>query len=229
MPRRFRIMIATGSCLLLVGILALLELYSDGSRSSLRFAAWACLIACIHLVVLIVPVPKRGNLKYCLRLTLLICLTVVCLQSLVLGFVSLRTYVRVVDSNSPPSSHFGSHSISFSKGNVRYGYYFWGSNDYAEKHCHFYKLGPYEIRLFHIVTLAATPPRPNVDEILTVSLQCPFWNLTILTAVVPVLLLIRGPLRRWRRQSRGLCTQCGYDLTGLPEPRCPECGKQSMT
>ena len=27
-----------------------------------------------------------------------------------------------------------------------------------------------------------------------------------------------------RRFRRGLCPKCGYNLTGLTEPRCPECG-----
>ena len=27
-----------------------------------------------------------------------------------------------------------------------------------------------------------------------------------------------------RRYPRGHCQRCGYDLRGLPEPRCPECG-----
>ena len=31
--------------------------------------------------------------------------------------------------------------------------------------------------------------------------------------------------RRWRRRKMGLCTNCGYNLRGLTEPRCPECGK----
>lgn len=33
-------------------------------------------------------------------------------------------------------------------------------------------------------------------------------------------------LRHWRRKRKGLCTHCGYSLTGLPEASvCPECGR----
>ena len=31
--------------------------------------------------------------------------------------------------------------------------------------------------------------------------------------------------RRLSRRDRGLCRRCGYNLTGLTQPRCPECGE----
>ena len=46
----------------------------------------------------------------------------------------------------------------------------------------------------------------------------------LLFAAYPTIVFIRGPLRRRRRHRKGLCVTCGYNLTGLTEPRCPECG-----
>jgi hypothetical protein len=50
------------------------------------------------------------------------------------------------------------------------------------------------------------------------------WPAIPLLGAFPLVAFFRGPLRRYRRQRRNLCVQCGYNLTGLIEPRCPECG-----
>jgi hypothetical protein len=58
-------------------------------------------------------------------------------------------------------------------------------------------------------------------------LVAPFWLPSLL-----FVLLVGGPLfflwrRRTCRRWAGHCPACGYSLTGLLEPRCPECGRET--
>jgi predicted RNA-binding Zn-ribbon protein involved in translation (DUF1610 family) len=55
-------------------------------------------------------------------------------------------------------------------------------------------------------------------------LTLPLWFPFILFVTYPTIALIRGPLRRWQWRRKGLCTQCGYNLTGSVTGVCPECG-----
>ncbi|MHC4445632.1 MAG: hypothetical protein ACYTF1_00350 [Planctomycetota bacterium] len=55
------------------------------------------------------------------------------------------------------------------------------------------------------------------------------WVPLILLAIYPTVAFIRGPLRRYRlyrRERKGLCLNCSYNLTGNVSGVCPECGKK---
>jgi hypothetical protein len=42
--------------------------------------------------------------------------------------------------------------------------------------------------------------------------------------ILAAILFLRAPFIRRRRKRRNQCLQCGYDLTALTSPKCPECG-----
>lgn len=69
-------------------------------------------------------------------------------------------------------------------------------------------------------------PRQSANRHL-LFLEIPFWMLLILVAAYPIISLLCAPRRKrgWRLEH-GLCLKCGYNLAGLTEPRCPECGTQ---
>ena len=58
-----------------------------------------------------------------------------------------------------------------------------------------------------------------------VSLLVPIWVPLVCFTAYPILVLIKT-IRRRLRQTPGHCSKCAYNLTGLPEPRCPECGTE---
>lgn len=51
----------------------------------------------------------------------------------------------------------------------------------------------------------------------------PMWFTAMVLVAYPIVALVRA-IRRRRRRRHGYCRKCGYNLTGLSEPRCPECG-----
>jgi len=53
--------------------------------------------------------------------------------------------------------------------------------------------------------------------------RLPVWPLVIPLMIPPIRDSIRER-RRLRRMKCNECLECGYNLTGLVEPRCPECG-----
>lgn len=54
--------------------------------------------------------------------------------------------------------------------------------------------------------------------------NAPAWVPTAVFMIYPSIAFIGGPLRSWRRSRKGLCMNCGYDLTGNESGVCPECG-----
>lgn len=57
-----------------------------------------------------------------------------------------------------------------------------------------------------------------------ISASAPLWAPTTLFFAWPLWAFFRGPWRRSSRRAKGICLHCSYNLTGLTEPRCPECG-----
>ena len=60
------------------------------------------------------------------------------------------------------------------------------------------------------------------------SLTSSFWLPVLAAVLYPTIAFIRGPLRRYRRRKKGLCLECGYDLTGNVTGVCSEYGQDIL-
>lgn len=56
------------------------------------------------------------------------------------------------------------------------------------------------------------------------TVELPFWLAGLMLGAYPLVVFIKGPVRRWRHGKQGHCRQCGYDLTGNVTGVCSECG-----
>jgi hypothetical protein len=86
-----------------------------------------------------------------------------------------------------------------------------------------YRLGRFALKRSAAHGIAL--PGGLVPQTVMWTLEMPLWALLVLFAVYPLVGFTRGPVRRWQRSRKGLCLQCGYDLTGNVSGVCPECGE----
>ncbi|MCB9854768.1 MAG: hypothetical protein H6818_03700 [Phycisphaerales bacterium] len=76
---------------------------------------------------------------------------------------------------------------------------------------------------------AAAPQRPPVEiRHRYRGIAFPLWAPTAVFAIYPLFFILSAPiLRRRHRRKRGLCVECGYDLSHSTD-RCPECGARKI-
>jgi hypothetical protein len=85
----------------------------------------------------------------------------------------------------------------------------------------------HDLRGFQFAGMSFGGTRGRSGDLLW-NLEVPYWMLCALTLAFPLI----DVRRRWRerrnrrRQRRGLCLICGYDLRATQE-RCPECGNRT--
>jgi len=80
------------------------------------------------------------------------------------------------------------------------------------------------VRYQRVTCISCFEPSPGRTVLRTLVL--PFWTVVAVLGLWPLAAILRSPKhRREARRRRGLCTQCGYDLTGNMSGVCPECGQ----
>ncbi len=93
-----------------------------------------------------------------------------------------------------------------------WGYGWWGSV-YTEE----------QLTLFRTSWYAAGPLPLPPAHFVTSYFRVPVWLPSALMLCVPIRAALVA-VRQRKRRRRNECVKCGYNLFGLPLPRCPECG-----
>ena len=82
-----------------------------------------------------------------------------------------------------------------------------------------FKLGPFEYGTF--IGRRGTPVALVWQR--TTRIEAFLWPFVAAFSAYPAAWLFTGPVRAWCRRRRGLCLNCGYNLTGNTTGVCPEC------
>ncbi len=64
----------------------------------------------------------------------------------------------------------------------------------------------------------------RTTEVVSAQLVLPLSYPVFLFWAWPLVAFFLGPWRQSGKRAKGFCIRCDYNLTGLVEPRCPECG-----
>jgi hypothetical protein len=157
------------------------------------------------------------------RRIIIVVLSILALATLVLSLWSYRETVFIVkpDSGIVPSSIY--YAVEFSAGHLTAQ-----RNDPtgpSRTLSYDHRWGGFILSQSWGGTSLIRNPSPFPPSApLSTALTIPAWALLVLFAAYPIFALYRWLPHRGRRV--GCCRHCGYDLTGLPSPRCPECGRE---
>lgn len=190
-------------------------------------------LLCIVIGILTLPTLRKSRVASVWRRVMIIVLAVGAAEGVVLGAVSL--FGRSIDvvpidnyavlrGRRAGKVHFS--EVRFSEGSIEGWWSFCTESKTAKR----IKVKPKYWGGFNLWCMYSTgrlcpPGQVNVG----VGVAVPFWFLSGLLSVYPVVVFLRGPMRRRRRRKRGQCLRCGYNLTGNISGVCPECGSATTT
>jgi hypothetical protein len=85
---------------------------------------------------------------------------------------------------------------------------------------------PFSVAAYFRFRLANFMPKNDFDNWAAIGfeLYIVIWLAIGVVWLLCSVIAFIGGLRWNPRRDRGKCRKCGYDLRGLPEARCPECG-----